>query len=317
MDRPLQPLRTAPTALLIALLLQACSGALDTTATHDGVYDRPANAPVAVAAAVEEPAPTAVAEQPKSAEADYYNAAESQRYTDPRNYYDMTYNDPYYYNYGRFGFGMGVGMGSWGNGWGMGTGWGSPGWNDPYWNNSWQSGYGSWGWNNGWGWNSGWGSCWSCSPYGWNSGWGPYYGYGGNCWGCYQPMIIWDGTSSYRSVVAHRGSMGGGGPVSGGNRAPIYNPVGLRGQPEQRARIEHRPVQIVPGGTSTRPQARPGPMDRPSRTDPAQRPGRVEPTERPSRPTIDQQPSRGMDRGTRGGGGFSSPAPSRSGGGRR
>ena len=78
MDRPLQPLRTAPTALLTALLLQACSGALDTTATHDGVYDRPANAPVPVAAAPEEePTTAAVAEQPKSDEADYYNAAES------------------------------------------------------------------------------------------------------------------------------------------------------------------------------------------------------------------------------------------------
>ncbi|MBK7940281.1 MAG: hypothetical protein IPJ87_00115 [Flavobacteriales bacterium] len=82
MDRPFSPSHIA-TTLLIALLLQACH-AQQELRPRTLAYDRPADAPVAVAAAVEEPAPTAVAERRKSAEADYYNAAESQRYTDPQ-----------------------------------------------------------------------------------------------------------------------------------------------------------------------------------------------------------------------------------------
>ncbi|MBK8341764.1 MAG: hypothetical protein IPK99_18110 [Flavobacteriales bacterium] len=318
-------LRTSPIALVV-VFLSAC-GTLNTTQVHDSVYDLPSE-PVASKAepvappAEPEPAPTAKQD-------DYYNEAESKQYADPRSYYDMTYNDPYYYNYGRFGFGMG--MSSYGSGFGMsyGNGFGSNGWNDPYWNNSWQSGYGAWG-NNGWnsGWNNGfggyggyggfgggfgYGNCWSCS--GWNSGWGagPYYGYGGNCYGCYQPIVIWNGEGGSQTVVAHRPSISNGRPGSGGSnsnsgdRTVTYNPVGLQ---DQRAVREHQ----MP---TTRPL--PAPEARPSRPM-IQRPEQQGRPDRPNRPQFETRPQGGgsMDPGTRPFDGGGRPdSPSRSGGGSR
>jgi hypothetical protein len=55
----------------------------------------------------------------------YYDPAESQRANSAyRDYYDMAYNDPYYYNYGRFGFGSGIS--SFGPSYGMGLSYGWP-----------------------------------------------------------------------------------------------------------------------------------------------------------------------------------------------
>ncbi|MBK6753475.1 MAG: hypothetical protein IPG69_07715 [Flavobacteriales bacterium] len=311
-------LRTFPIALVV-LFLSAC-GALNTTQVRDSVYDLPSE-PVAQ---VEPTAPPAEPEpEPATKQDDYYNEDESKRYADPRSYYDMTYNDPYYYNYGRFGFGMG--MGSYGSGFGMNYGYGNSGyggWNDPYWNNSWQSGYGAWGsngWNNGfggyggYGGGYGYGNCWGCSS--WNSGWGygPYYGYGGNCYGCYQPIIIWNGDVGSGSVVGHRSNISGVRPGSGGdlsssgNRTVAYNPVGLQ---DPRVVREHQmpTTRALPADPGSRPM-------RPSTERPQQH-GRED---RPNRPSFETRPQGGsMDQGTRpSGGGGRTDSPSRSGGNRR
>ncbi|MBK7083589.1 MAG: hypothetical protein IPH53_02520 [Flavobacteriales bacterium] len=164
-------------------------------------------------AQVEPTAPPAEPE-PTTKQDDYYNEEEGKRYADPRSYYDMTYNDPYYYNYGRFGFGMG--MGSYGSGFGMNYGYGNSGyggWNDPYWNNSWQSGYGAWGYN------------------GWNNGFGGYGGYGTlavlRLWhllglyrlehwlGWWSLLRVWRELLWVLSADRHRGRRGGSGTVVG------------------------------------------------------------------------------------------------------
>lgn len=197
--------------LLAALFAQACTSLKPTAEVRDGVYDTPSAAPVTVSAKAEEE--TAQAD-------DYYDPNAAGQYQ--RSYYDMAYNDPYYYNYGRFGFGYGMGWGSpWQNAsWNTGYGWGSPyynNWNDP-WNNNWNNGgwgYSGWGngWNNGWGspYGYGWNDPWYSNGYGYGNCYGGsgYYGYGGygNGCGCYQPIVVYGAPP----VIAHRPSLGSGG----------------------------------------------------------------------------------------------------------
>lgn len=215
------------TYLIPILLLSACGTMRETVAVQDDVYDIPDRKAMAAAASEQ-------AAQQQAAKDDYYDPGESRKSGSAyRDYYDMTYNDPYYYNYGRFGFGSGIGnygpgfgmglsygwpttFGSMGFGYGIGYG-GGYGYN-PYWGNSWMSGYGY-------------------DPYGYygygNYGYGyggygsgymyPYQGPGGGCYNCYEP-------TGYGSVVySHRPSMTSG--TSGNSFAPaprrMRNPASL------------------------------------------------------------------------------------------
>lgn len=321
---------------IAAVLLTSCAGMRDTAQVRDDVYFMPSQAP-AKAPKKADTDPTG------NATDDYYDAATSNKYNSPRNYYDMAYNDPYYYNYGRFGFGTGMGWQSgwngpgWGMGMGMGQGWGmSPHWNMGYgwgsgmgWNNPWMgmgygwgspwgpAGFNNWGWGNPYGWGG---------PMGWHDpfyggyGYGPYWGPMGNCFSCYSPVII-GGSSG--TVVGHRPSISGGGggrPGSSGPKTgmPTRDPVSLRPQVRESAYTpsSSRPPRTAPvqGGFQDR-------GDRPLIL-PQQRPSNEPPSRtrqmRESRPSPDQggfQLRGGGERNSgggfdRSGGGFSSPAPS-------
>ncbi|MBL8001393.1 MAG: hypothetical protein JNL05_05465, partial [Flavobacteriales bacterium] len=164
---------------------------------------------------------------------DYYSVDTASNYNldtyqNERSYNDITYNDPAWYNQGRFGFG--VGISSWGPSYGMGMSYGYPGYyNDPfynpYWGNSWISGYGMWGYPyNGWNMGMGMGMGWGYPGYGYNPYWG-YPGYGcAPCYGC-------GGGNYYPTTYAHRPGFGGSG--SGGStttQVPVrYRPNTLLG----------------------------------------------------------------------------------------
>ena len=188
--------------LPLLLLLSACSTLRDSASVNDGVYDIPE--PRAIASTG-----TGDGEgQTQSNVDDYYDSIEATRSNDSyRDYYDMTYNDPYYYNYGRFGFGSGIG--GYGPAYSMGFSYG------------WPTSFGSMsvGYGMGYGstWNSGWGPGYGYDPYGYYSSMGYGYGYGygpyqnawGSCVGCYEP-------TSYTPVVySHRPSMNTGSSTSG------------------------------------------------------------------------------------------------------
>lgn len=292
--------------IVVAALLASCGSLQETAQVRDDVYDIPDRTVVASV----DPVP-----QEKSSTRpsdDYYDPATSidqQR----RNYYDMTYNDPRYYNYGRFGFGMGIN--SWGPGYGMGMSYGWPytstmynsptGWYDPYWQNSYMSGYGAWGQPYGiydpYGYNPfGMGGYYNYGsynsyygPYGYNPfayGWGScgsYMGPGGSYYGCYVPW------SSSPTVVAHRPGMGGSGMGSGNTSN------------NQPRRMRSNAYQLMPSQPSvTRPQrtdARPQRETRPIRVE-HDRPSRDNDRPRWNTPNFDNG-------GSRGGGGGTSPAP--------
>jgi hypothetical protein len=303
---------------LLLILATGCSQSQDTAYVRDDVYDRPD--PRTITASVsDEPA---AEEAPQKQQEDYYNAGEAQQYSNPRGYYDMAYNDPYYYGYDRYGFGMMYGT-QWGynscnNGWNYGYNGGY----DPYGYNGFGGGYGcntcwgSYGWqtgySNGWPNNYGygcgnyWGSPYSYGAYG---GYG-YYGYGGGCYNCYYPIItVGDGWRS-NTLYGHRPTFGGGGTGGSGTSAPVGQRVAARDQISLLKPVEHRPQPTIdyysPG---TRPMARPETQQ--------QRPEHVvRPTERPR---FDRS-----DRGTREvptienrnqGGGGRTVEPSRDGGG--
>lgn len=231
-----------------SLLLASCATMQPTADVRDDVYFLPSMAPVVASVApAYVPQDEVPMEQPTD---DYYDANTSKQLGDDRSYYDMTYNDPYYYNYGRFGFGTGLagyqtgwnGPG-WGTGMGMGMGYGSMGCGS---GNAWGNGYGStMGWGSGWNnnysnpWNNPYSTFGSCDPYfpGYNNGYGYNGGYGygygnyqgpyGSCYSCYTPVIV-GGTSNV--VVAHRPSMGSGGGLRtspGTSRSTLRDPIRL------------------------------------------------------------------------------------------
>lgn len=300
-------MRTVNILLPAALLMTACGSLHETAQVRDDVYDIPDRTVVASV----EPASAAPANDQQD---DYYDPGTA-RDQERRDYYAMTYNDPHYYNYGRFGFGtsiggwgpgfgssFGYGMGA-GMGYGMGLSYGWPysstmfnsptGWYDPYWQNSYMSGYGAWGYPYGtynpYGYN----------PFGMNGYYDPYgygYGYGsgyymgpcGSYYGGYVPY------SSSPTVVAHRPGMGGSGITSNGNgvtnqprmmRSPAYNLL----EPAHPVRT---PRTNRDGNWSTRP-ANPAPA--PSRNTDYARPARRERGN-------DSAPVFRMDNGSRGGG---------------
>ncbi|MEO8069270.1 MAG: hypothetical protein ABI599_16350 [Flavobacteriales bacterium] len=228
---------------LLVLLISGCSQSKDAAYVRDDVYDRPDPRSITAAVAGEEKT-VAAPEQT----ADYYNPGEAERYANPRGYYDMAYNDPYYYGYDRYGFGMSYGN-QWGyNSWSNGYGYGNV-WNDPYWNgygsygscNGWNNGYNN-GWGHGGGWNNGYGSgyyngcgcgnSWN-SPYNYGgyNGYG-YYGYGGGCYNCYQPIVTSGGEGwGGGTVYSHRPSFGGGsGGAGNGTSAPVGQRMNARDQ---------------------------------------------------------------------------------------
>lgn len=273
-----------PAYLIPMLLVSACGSMQEVATVQDDVYDIPDRQALAAAALAEPPA------EAPSAMDDYYNPSESRsaRSAD-RDYYDMTYNDPYYYNYGRFGFGSGIG--SYGRGYGMGLRYGWPtsfgsmsigygaGYGyDPYWNNSWMSGYGYdpygyYGYGN-YGYGYG----------GYGSGYGPYQGPWGGCYNCYEP-------SGYGNVVySHRPSMSAGSAGAAGSSTAIAprmmrNPASLlpdaspsrspavgtgRSIGTRPALENSRPTGTRPGRTTTprtaTPTRTPAMESRPSRT---------------------------------------------------
>ncbi|MGV3637868.1 MAG: hypothetical protein ACO1NQ_09500 [Flavobacteriales bacterium] len=307
--------------LLPAVLLMACSSMQPSTQVVDDVYFLPSQAPPVAAlpksAPVEQPV-----QQPTD---DYYDPGTSQEYTTERSYYDLAYNDPYYYNMGRFGFntapmgwqtgwngpGWGGGMGwggslgwgsGWGSGWNIGIGYGTgvySGWYRPMW------GWDPWGWNSPWGWNN----------WGWGGGWGygNYYGPWGNCFGCYAPVIIADGFAN-STYIGHRNSVGSGrGSAGSGVRRPaVRNPVGLAPQPQGRYTAT-APVQRTTPDRGRQPITNPAPTRDRGVTPPRDR-GRET---SPSRNVDRSMPSRSPGFGGGDGGGRTSPSRDTGGGGTR
>lgn len=310
-------------------LLTSCASMQQGTGVADDVYYLPSQAPVTASISrtvpVEEPASKAPALD------DYYDPGTSNAIGTDRDYYDIAYNDPQYYNYGRFGFnaapmgwqtgwnspgwggGMSLGFGygsGWGNGWNMGIGYGSgiySGWYRPLWP------YDPFYWNSPWAWNSpwSWGGYWGYNNWGYGYGYGRYYSPWGNCYGCYAPVLIGDGVAN-STVIGHRSSVGGRssvGSTSGGtHRGLVRNPVGLAPAPS-RSGITNAPVRQLPTDRDRRqPVTAP---DRDRQVTPSRERSRVVPS--PSRNVERSSPSRSPDFG--GGGGRTSPSPSRDTGG--
>jgi hypothetical protein len=292
------------------LMLAACGSLQETAQVRDDVYDIPDRTVVASVA----PVPEAVAEEPAKASDDYYNSKEATRY-DQGSYWNQTYNDPRWYNQGRFGFGYS--MNSWGgsgfgtnynNGMGCHSSFNSPtGSYDPYWSNSWQSGYGAnnpygyynpwstgyydpWGYSSPWGCNNyGYGGCNSLSSWYYDNGYGNscYNGYGSNYYGGGGYYNGW-GQNGYGSgegtthIIAHRPSMTGGGAGSGitvSPRAPrgisLLPPPPVRETPQDHDRIDR----------NTRP-------DRPTTFEVRERPAREEKKDRIEVPVREERKDR-------------------------
>ena len=238
-----------PLTIVVVTLFASCASTGPSTRVSDDVYHRP-DGRVLVAAS-----PT----QATPGQEDYYDPATASTLSE-RSFYDVAYNDPYYYNYGRFGFG--ATMGTWGSGWNMNYGWGAPGWGMNGWNMSVGMGMGAgWGWNDpfyrpmgGWGWNDPF-----YNPYwGWG-GMGPYYGWGGPCWGCYQP-VVYCGNTTYQ----HRPGLTGGttGAPGGGVQPRIgRDPAGLIAAP----RRDVHDMRWTPGGSVPSTGSSPS-LDRSSRS---------------------------------------------------
>jgi hypothetical protein len=307
--------------VLVGTVLSSCAGTREGVVVRDDVYYAPGQAPPVVDVA---PPLSEATQQPAAAPDDYFNPGESAAAVPGSSgYYDVTYNDPYYYNYDRFGFdptwnmnvGMGMGMGPWGgmSGWslGFGTGWGTGGWGSPWGMPFWGS---PWGWNGAWN-MSPWNSPWGWDPWGWNNPWnagwgmgwgyGPYFGHWGSCMTCYYPTMIGAGSCAY---YGPRPGMGGGTarPVKSAGGLTPRDPVGLtrpsstrpatttQGQRPSSNGTLSRPLGGQPSGTrgsST--------QERPSRNTQV-RPGTNDRSTAPSR-------SGGYDRG--GGSRPSSPSP--------
>lgn len=302
-------------AVLCMFLMASCASMQPTAQRTDDVYYLPSQAPMEVPEAAEAETPQQA--QPTATSDDYYDANAAQQYNGQGNYYDMAYNDPYYYSYGRFGFGNGLGWQSgWnGPGWGMGMSWGYgsgvySGWYRPtYWDM-----YGMYNWNS-FGYGQGWNQwAWYNDPYyyngygsyGYGNGYGNYWGPWGNC-GCgYTPIVI--GGSS-NTLVGHRPSLSGSSTASHGvyqNRSMYRDPIGLTGSTPNRGA---QPQRAVTGRTTMpdQPIRQRSPERVPIVQPPTQhRTERRAPVERHSTP--DRAPSHERSGGDRSGGGGSAPS---------
>lgn len=300
-----------PIPLAMALALASCTASQSLVQHDDDVYYLPSQAEARMVAPA---VPEAQAEQPKGEgrRDDYYDPDVSQRLGAQRGYYDLAYNDPYYYNYSRFGFGMGWQSGWNGPGWGMGFGWGDPwvgagyGWGQPWPTWHWAfdrpyyyspytfysgyiPGYSGWGWD-GW------------SYYG--NYWSPY----GPCRTCYTGTD-W---SSSRVIVGHRPSANGGSSGSSSISRPRLARdagslmPGLR--PRTPVNVEQQQPQRAPSAPPQRTHTRSG-ESKPQQPSIGTRPGGRGTQEAPAR---ERQPM--MNRSSEGMMERSAPAP-RSGGG--
>ncbi|MEZ4739037.1 MAG: hypothetical protein R2818_06680 [Flavobacteriales bacterium] len=230
--------------LTIVILFGSCATVQPTAQVHDDVYSLPPMSPVL--AMVGSSAPEVVTEQPSDA---YYDPGVAEAMSAKQDFYDVTYNDPYYYNYDRFGFGTSLAYNT-GYGWGpngmrIGFGYGTGVYS------GWLHGmiggpiypYGTWRYNATFGYYNCFGGpspwCGPCNGFG--SGFGYGYGYGnyyspyGNCSSCYSPVIIGAGSNV---VVGHRPSMGSGTGASrnpGYTRLTVRDPVRLAPSPTDRS----------------------------------------------------------------------------------
>jgi len=241
----------------MVVLLASCGSMQPVSQVRDDIYFRPSDAPAT--ASTNGRNDRMRPDRPEEMEVveDYFDQNTSKQLGTSGNYYDMAYNDPFYYNQGRFGFGMGMGgmgmggmgmggmgmgmggmgmgMMGWqsgwaGPGWGMGMGWGmgpsmgmGMGWGSPFgWYDPWCP------WNPWSPWNRPMGMGWN-RPWGWHNPWmmGGGWGMGGwgmgNYWGpwgnCWNCYmpIVVGGSSN--TFVGHRPSMGSGGGTGGGSRS--------------------------------------------------------------------------------------------------
>jgi hypothetical protein len=246
---------------VMGLLLASCGSMQPVSQVRDDIYFMPSEAPMTASVTPTSPEPHEL-----NAAEDYFDESTSEQLGTSRSYYDMAYNDPHYYNYGRFGFGSGMGMGGMGMGGmgmgGMGMGFMS-GWNGPGWGMGmgygWGTGMGNMGWGSPYGWYDPWDPWNRWDPWNpfnrwnqwdrWNRPWGfgtTHYGMGnywgpfGNCMTCYAPVVIGGSSNTY---FGHRSSLGSGSNSStgGGNgtyrpRMPLRDPVSLDPQRREAAR---------------------------------------------------------------------------------
>lgn len=263
-------MRTTIPLLGLALMASSCGSMQPTAQVRDDVYDIPDRRPVLAAAP---------GQAPMSGMDDYYDPSDSGAYDlarfEDRDYHDITYNDPAWYNQGRFGFNVGVGM--WGPTMGMGMGygmpmgydpfwggsaWGNPAWGNPYWGNSWMSGYGAWGYPYN-GWNMGMGMGWG-QPFGpWGGmGWGNPYNPWGGLYPFGPPCCVGCGGWGSNTVVSHRPSWTGGGAGAGN---PVMNPTPRRtsanslypaARPAQNGQVRPAPAGTRPAARPAQPQQR-------------------------------------------------------------
>jgi len=312
----------------IGLLATGCGSLQQTTSVRDDVYYSPGSEPMAAVAPmpVEEPATTEATD-------DYYSAQEAPT-AGSSGFYDIAYNDPYYYNYDRFGFDQSMNMGMQGGmymgGFGIPGGYG--GWNSRYvgfgmsFGMGWpyQFGmtgplawYAPWSWydpmtSNPWGWSAGigYGMGW-----GYGMGFGPYYGPWGACMTCYCPVVIGSGSNA---VYGPRPGTGGGGrtvPTASGMRT--RDPISLtRTLPRSSKASEGARPTMSEGRqlSGTRPatgttERSVSPQARPTQNERGRAPGVSY-----DRPATSPGRSGGMDRGTEmrsspgGGGGVGRPS---------
>ncbi len=311
----------------LSLLLLASCGMQQTAQRTDDVYFVPSDAAAEARAVKPDQAPPA---QAVPDEEDYYDEGTAQQFNG-RSYYDMAYNDPYFYNYGRFGFGSGLAFQNgpmwdawgrpamWGYGSGVYGGWFRPGFNlSVGWGRSaflWGMAYdldpwmmGSPWFNGSWGYYGNWGG----NPWGYGGwGYGNYFGPYGSCACCYTPIII---GGSANSMYGHRPSLGSGASASGNTqprRIAYRDPIGLSTTPNRApgtrssfGDVERQPTRQ--GGVSRS-------TYRGKPTYPTQRPAHREPAQRPNFER--QSPTRREGGFERSSGGSASPSRSNGGGG--
>jgi hypothetical protein len=257
-------MRTIISVIPVALLFVACGSLRKTAAVRDDVYDIPDRQALAAAAHATEQ------QEAGKQQDDYYDPQGSRDAGTDRDYYDMTYNDPYYYNYGRFGFGMGLSYGwptSFG---GMTIGYGTGYGYDPYWGNSWMSGYGYY-------------------PYGYY-GYGNYgYGYGGYGMG-YGYQGLWgSGYAPPGPIYVFDGRDGSSSGAVYGHRSSISSGMGTSGQVTPTPRMYRSPVGLLRSSERSRTSGTEDAQDRQTRTitipdNPRHEKSRSRPSEtRPSR----------------------------------
>ena len=186
--KPMKTTRLPNTPVLYfvaALFFVSCANMQETAQVGDDVYYVAKEEPMVLAST------DAVQEPSYGSDDDYYNPDVARDME--RNYYDVTYRDPQYYNMSRFGWNgpswgmsmgnpMGPGYGGYyntGSYWGGGSSfYGYDPFSQPYYGNSWGSSYYNQGWGTGY--YGGYSPNWMYGNYGYGN---PYYGGFGSPYG--------------------------------------------------------------------------------------------------------------------------------------